>query len=120
MTRPDFFISSSDDVKLSGVYACTRIARVRSDARDDFMLIEVEPPLPFFGDGLRQVVIACRSRQESLFPISDWPMHVHVVIPPHEVMANHGHVMQSHAMQVAAWAELYRTEEDARAKRMTQ
>jgi hypothetical protein len=59
------------------------------------------------------LLVATRHVGSSLFPISEWPVSVHVVVPlvdkPAQVEA-----LNSDQFKEIAWAELYKSEEDAR------
>ncbi len=95
--------------------------RLRTTGRDDLLLVRVEPPLigQKYGPGGRDIgvlVVAPRHLGVSLFPVSEWPVYVHVarllVAPPEGSDA-----VRPEDLERIAWAELYKTEEDARTKR---
>lgn len=118
---PDpFYLSSSEGYGLEAPHRCTPIRRVRSDARDDLLLVRVEPPLlgqPYGlgGDDIVYLVIASRHPSVSLFPVSEWPAYVHVarilVSSPEE----REHLGSSEIEEIA-WAEIYPNEESTRRK----
>ena len=119
MDSPDFFLASSEGYQLEKPRSCKRIKRVRSDTRDDLLLIKVEPPLigQPYGLGGRDIdtlLIAARHKGYSFFPIKEWPVFVHVarllIENPEQREQIHDNEFES-----IAWAELYRTKEDARA-----
>jgi hypothetical protein len=118
MDNPDFFLASSEGYRLTEPRSCMRIKRVRSDSRDDLLLVKVEPPLigQLYGLGGRDIdtlLIATRHKGDSLFPIRKWPVFVHVarllIENPERREQIHDNEFES-----IAWAELYRTKEDAR------
>ncbi len=120
MQNPDFFLASSDSYRLVEPRSCKRIKRVGSDNRDDLLLVKVEPPLvgQLYGLGGRDIdtlLIATRHKGDSLFAIQKWPVFVHVarllIENPERREQIHDNEFES-----IAWAELYRTEEDARVK----
>jgi hypothetical protein len=122
MHNPDFFLASSEGYRLTEPRSCKRIKRVRSDNRDDLLLVKVEPPLigQLYGLGGRDIdtlLIASRHKGHSLFPIRKWPVFVHVarllIENPEQREQIHDDEFES-----IAWAELYRTKEDARVKTM--
>lgn len=122
MHNPDFFLASSEGYRLTEPRSCKRIKRVRSDNRDDLLLVKVEPPLigQLYGLGGRDIdtlLIATRHKGDSLFPIRKWPVFVHVarllIENPERREQIHDNEFES-----IAWAELYRTKEDARVKAM--
>jgi hypothetical protein len=120
MHKADFFLASSEGYGLTEPRSCKRIKRVRSDNRDDLLLVKIEPPLigQPFGLGERNIdtlLIATRHKGDSLFPISRWPIYVHVarllIDNPERRDQIHDNEFES-----IAWAELYRTQKDARMK----
>jgi hypothetical protein len=119
MQNPDFFLASSESYRLAEPRSCKRIKRVRSDNRDDLLLVKVEPPLigQLGGRDIDTLLIATRHKGDSLFPISKWPVFVHVarllIENPERREQVHDNEFES-----IAWAELYRTKEDARVKAM--
>jgi hypothetical protein len=76
---PDFFLSSAGESELlSEPRACWSRARLRDQVRDDYMLIQIEPPLigQQFGLGdkdISQLIISARLQGDTLFPVSHWP-----------------------------------------------
>lgn len=122
MDNPDFFLASSEGYNLEEPRRCKRIKRVRSDSRDDLLLIMVEPPLigQPFGLGGRDIdtlLVGTRHKGATLFPITDWPVFVHVarllIKNPEEREQIHDNEFES-----IAWAELYATESEARSESM--
>lgn len=100
---------------------CRPIRRLYGENRDDYLLISIDPPLngQVLGLGEReldQVIVATRHRGESLFPITRWPVSVHVarLLVPFEGQF----VVRDNEVESIAWAELYPTEEAARTKAM--
>jgi len=53
--------------------------------------------------------------QVTLFPVSEWPVFVHVARPL-SVNPELRDTLREDEFETIAWAELYRTEEDARTK----
>ena len=122
MDNPDFFLASSEGYRLEEPRSCKRIKRVRSDNRDDLLLVKVEPPLigQPYGLGGRDIdtlLVATRHEGDSLFPINKWPVFVHVarllIENPESREQIHDNEFES-----IAWAELYATEAAARPKAM--
>ena len=120
MRNPDFFLASSESYRLMKPRSCKRIRRVHSDNRDDLLLVKVDPPFAgqVYGLGGRDIdtlLIATRYKDDSLFPVTKWPVFVHVarllIENPERREKIHDDEFES-----VAWAELYRTEEDARVK----
>ena len=100
---------------------CKAIKRLRGENRDDYLLISIDPPLngQTFGLGendLDQVFVATPHRGQSLFPIKQWPVFVHValLLVPYEGQD----VVRNNELDAFAWAELHETEQAARDKVM--
>ena len=99
---------------------CWRIKRVATDQRDDLLLVKMNPLLigQKFGLGeqdIDKIVLAPRHVRASLFPINEWPVFVHVarsLVDNPESFLRFGQA----DLESIAWAELYKTEEDARIK----
>ena len=122
MDSPDFFLASSEGYRLEEPRSCKRIKRVRSDNRDDWLLIKVEPPLigQLYGLGGRDIdtlLVATRLQGDSLFPIENWPVFVHVARLLIENPEQREKI-RDNEFEPIAWAEIYRTKEDARVKAM--
>ncbi|GAO37568.1 hypothetical protein SCT_3001 [Sulfuricella sp. T08] len=122
MDTPDFYLASSEGYNLEEPRSCKRVKRLRSDSRDDLLLIRIDPPLigQLYGLGGREidnVLVATRHKGDSLFPIKGWPVLVHVarllIDNPDERDQVHDNEFES-----IAWAELYETETAARLKAM--
>lgn len=118
MNAPDFYLASSDGYGLENPRRCWVVRRLKGQ-RSDCLLIDIDPPVgePTFGVGsatLSQVVVAPRHRGVSILPIGDWPVFVHVarLLTPYD---GRGEFSETD-IESFAWAELYPTEEAARAK----
>lgn len=121
-SRPDFYLASTEGYGMEEPRWCYRIKRLRGDHRDDHLLIRVEPPFigQQYGLGAQdidEVVVAPRHRGVSLFPITAWPVFVHVARP---LVANPAGRTTIHdeELEEIGWGELYPTEEAARKKMM--
>jgi len=93
-----------------------------NNGRDDLLLVRIEPPLigQKYGLGERDidvVLVATRHTGSSLFPIAEWPVFVHVARLLVDVPVL-GDKLEKGQYESIAWAEIYRTEDDARIKRM--
>lgn len=122
MNSPDFYLASTEGYGLGEPRRCWKMKRLRSPTRDDLLLIRVAPPLvgQKYGMGAKDVeylIVATRHNGDSLFPIENWPVHVHVARllkePPEEQ-----NELREEDIEAIAWAELYRSEEDARERRL--
>lgn len=120
--KPDFYLASSEGYGLDDPRRCWRLKRLAGPSRDDFLLIKIDPPLPGqkYGLGSRDldvVLVATRHEGASLFPINEWPLFVHVARPLIGD-AQQRSSLHEEEFESIAWAELYPSEEDARAKAM--
>jgi hypothetical protein len=115
---PDFYLASGDGYYLEEPRACWRLKPLRGDHRDDYLLVRVSPPL--IGENYRipvwefdEVVLAPRYIGRGLLPIVQLPVPVLVaylkVSDP-----EHREVIRDEELTLIAWAEVYRTEEEAR------
>ena len=117
MDTPDFYLASSEGYGLEGPRRCYRIRRILGRGSDDYLLVKVDPPIigqryGLGGRDIDRVILATRHEGESLFSISSWPVFVHVARMLRE--PREGDSMTSEDLEEIGWAEIYRTEEDAR------
>ena len=123
MNEPDFYLASTETYGLEEPRRCWRIKRVIAGRRDDFLLVRIDPPIPgreYSGVGdfdINLVLLATRHVGASLFPINEWPIYVHVACPLVPNPESRDTFLDG-GFTSLAWAELYRTELDARIKAM--
>ncbi len=119
---PDFFLTAvvetGPGVDLARVRACWTEGRLASSIRDDYMLVEVDPPVlgERFGlweGDLTEVVIAPRTRGEGLFWLARWPCPVYVFRVLDQKVTESLSITRADQMEMFAWAEIYRTREEA-------
>jgi hypothetical protein len=117
---PDFYLSTDKEYEgLTAPRACYVEARLSDQARDDHLLIRIDPPLigQSFGLGSRDIeelVISARFEGSTLCPITEWPAHVYVALILEEsVRATK--TIKSGQVQMIAWGMLFRTPEEATA-----
>jgi len=113
---PDFYMTSSEDSRLRHMRKCFSIKRFHALKRDDYLLIEITPPLSgdaygIEGVQLNELLIATRHRGVSLFPIKKWPVDVYVlrilIENPRE-----REVIRENDIVLIGWAELYNSQLD--------
>lgn len=119
---PDFYLASSEGYGMESPRKAWRLKRLRSDFRNDLLLVELDPPLigQHYGLGeqdAHHVIVATRHKGASLFPINEWPVFVYVLLPLTGNVEERDRIHPAEYQNIA-WAELYQTEEDARSKRM--
>lgn len=82
--EPDFYLTTAGEYgPLAAPRACWVTGRIRDEARDDHMLVEIDPPLhgQYFGlggEGINTLILSARHEGETLFPVSEWPAFVYV------------------------------------------
>jgi hypothetical protein len=119
MDAPDCYLSSTDTYGLEKPRAVRRIKRIAVGHRDDALLAEVDPPIREWGArDIAVVVLASRHMGQSLFPVSQWPLAVHVAKPLAESVERRD-FLEMTEVETIAWAELYRTEDEARRQTWT-
>jgi hypothetical protein len=117
MGQPDFFLASSEGYNLEIPRECFRVKRMKGEERDDFLLVDVHPPLgpEITKDKTKiadKVILASRLGGFSLFPLSKFPIPVYVVAVLDETWIQ-GDFIPMKARWMFGWGELYRTSEDA-------
>ncbi len=113
--EPDFYLSSSEGYDLLEPRKCWVVGQLKTTERDDLALLRIQPPITGKKYGLAQdierIVVAPRHAGVSLFPVSAWPVYVHVARLPTD---NLDKALRPDDLKVIAWAELHQTEADAR------
>jgi len=120
--KPDFYMSANEYDALEKPRKCYAIRRFSGKRRDNYLLIRIDPPIApgeveGFDSEISEVIVATRHQGATLFPISEWPVYVHVALPV--VPGRHYRTVVSTQIgdiAAEAWARLYPTEEDARNK----
>jgi hypothetical protein len=115
----DFFLSAAGEMRgdLATPRACWAKRRLRDDVRDDYMLIEIEPPLlgqnyGLGSENITELIISTRLQGFSLFPIYHLPCEVYVArILDRKITLtmkfNGGQV------ELIGWATIFRTLDEA-------
>jgi len=114
MASPDFYLSSTDNYGLETPRRVREIKRIAIDQRDDALLAEIDPPIAAWTSmesNTSIVILATRHKGCSLFPVSEWPLSVHVAKPLVENVQGRDY-LELTEVQTIAWAELYETEQD--------
>lgn len=122
MTKPDFYLASTEGYDLEEPRKCWKIRRLSSPDRDDLLLIRIDPPLigqkyGLGGRDIDNVIVATRHKGYTLFPVAEWPVYVHVARLLVDLPESRSE-LQATEFESIAWAELYKTEDDARNKTM--
>ncbi len=116
---PDFYLTTAGEYRpLALPRACSAVERFQDGIRDDYMLVEIEPPLA--GRECRlpqqevvsQLLLASKWRGLTLFPVSKWPMPVYVMVILDETIME-AKSFRPHQVRMIAWGTLYETVEEA-------
>ena len=110
--RSMFYLTTAGEYKLlSKPRACRFVRRMRDINRDDYMLVEIDPPLidQSFGLGgidVTTLLLATRHQGWSLFPVKEWPTHVYVarIVDPKLLEAT---VFTRDQVQLIAWGMVF-------------
>ena len=87
MTQEDktiFYLTTAGEYRLlSKPRVCRFVKRLRDVNRDDYMLVEIDPPLigQSFGLGgtdITNLLLSTRHKGYTLYPVKEWPTHVYV------------------------------------------
>ena len=109
MASPDYYLSSTDTYGLEAPRRVRGIKRIAMGQRDDALLAEIDPPIAAWTSkesNTSIVILATRHKECSLFPVSEWPLSVHVTKPLVKNVRGPDH-MELTEVQTIAWAELY-------------
>jgi len=114
----DFYLTTAGEFEpLREPRACTTVGRVRDSRRDDYMLVEIDPPLPGqqFGLGEKDIsllILSTRHVGHTLFPIAEWPCYIYVARILDEAVLTSGS-FSANQVDLIAKGTLYRSAEDA-------
>ena len=100
-----------------GPRECRGIGRLRDRNRDDYLLVEVAPPLigQRYGLGSRdisQLLLSSRLHGDTLFPITRWPIPVYVTLIVDD-QCLHTHEFTADQVRLVAWGRLFPSYEGA-------
>jgi hypothetical protein len=120
--NPDFFLSAAGEMRgdLATVRACWSKGRLRDDVRDDYMLIEVDPPVigqeHRLGDqNITELIISTHFSGFTLFPITEWPSHVNIGRMLDQSVAQ-TRVFTRGQVELIGWAMIFPTRAEAEAE----
>jgi|HubBroStandDraft_1064217.scaffolds.fasta_scaffold13854_2 hypothetical protein len=115
-SEPDFYLASTESYEFKHPRQCWRIKQLATPNRNDLLLVKIDPPLPVEEYGSRGpidlVAIAPKRKGSTLFPISEWPMWVHVIQLFIDDPGHRDKILFEEFKSIA-WAALYQTEEEA-------
>ena len=115
----DFFLTSSEGYDLEQPRSCIRVKRLGGRVVDDYLLVRIDPPVieqkyGLGGDDVHELVLATRHEGQSLFPVSEWPLYVHVARPLRDLSRDDIQSIGNQDIEIIGWGEIYEDEEDAK------
>jgi hypothetical protein len=115
LQSPQVFLASTEGYGLEEPRAVRTLQRLSYEQRDDLLLVELDPPLvgQLYGLGdkdVAHVVLATRYKEDDLFEIQKWPVHVHVARLTSRLEGDH---IPSGGLDEIGWGELYPSKEEA-------
>ena len=117
--KQHFFLSGAgESEELAEPRECWEISRWRGGARDDYMLISIEPPLKrphgIGYEDIYKVIVATRFKGRTLYPITGWPCDVFVMTHADSLGPSETEI-RPEKIRIVAWAMLFPTLEEAEA-----
>lgn len=119
-SAPDFYLTTAGkNDSLASPRACWRKARLADDSRDDYLLVEIDPPLigQKYGLGAEDIghlLLSSKFESFSLFPVDHWPCPVYVTrILDDSILDTL--TLTGDQVEMIAWGEIFLTLEEARA-----
>jgi hypothetical protein len=118
MKDPDFFLASTDYYNVAMPRRVWCLKRMSGAGRDDLLLARIDPPIvDSDAQNVDIVLLATRHNGASLFPVSKWPVSVHVLRPTVNNVQDRDNLQKGEFRSIA-WAEIYKTDEDAQRNRL--
>jgi hypothetical protein len=82
--EPNFYLVSGERSDPQLPTACWTERRLQDSARDDYMLVRIDPPIlgqkyGLGGLNIDHLILSARLAGRSLYPINEWPCHVYVM-----------------------------------------
>lgn len=121
--RVDFYLASSEGYGLAEPRGCYKMAQLRSQSRDDLLLVRIVPGLDISGLDVNsflvdKVILSTKFHGETLSPIKKWPVHVYVDLLLDLELKVGTTDIDDKNRKLIAWAQIYKTYEDALEKRI--
>ena len=112
-----FLTSAGEHEGIRSPRACRPIARCHDGVRDDYMAVEVTPPVEGLRFGLqediRHLLLSSRLEGASLYPIHLWPIPVYVAQILDPALLRGGR-FTANQVKLVAWGMLFKSEFDAK------
>jgi hypothetical protein len=114
-TEPDFYLISSESHNFNPPIACFKRKKLYGDHPDGYMLCDINPEIigqkyGLGGVDIKQIILASRHQDYSIFTINEWPLYVHIAIPTASFKEN-DYISKSN-LKLIAWGEIYKSLRD--------
>ena len=114
---PDFALCTEGRDDLSYPRGCWQRKRLRDNIRDDYLLVDIAPPITGQRYGLgnndiTQLILATRHQGVTLFPVNEWPAHVYVYRILNEAILRQK-TFQAHQVEMITWGIIFRSLREA-------
>ena len=114
---PDFALCTEGRDDLSYPRACWRRKRLRDNIRDDYLVVDITPPIigQRYGLGdndITQLILATRHQGLTLFPVTEWPAHVYVYRILDDAILSQD-FFEGHQVEMIAWGIIFRSLSEA-------
>lgn len=117
--QPFYLTTAGESYDLADPRCCHAIDRLKDQKRDDYMLVEVNPPVSGQHYGLKGkdidlLLLSTTTNGKTLFPITEWPAFVYVArILDESILLDQR--FKEGQVELIARGFLYPTEEEAKA-----
>lgn len=113
--KPDFYLTSTEHADFKVTRTCQVKSKIKcayAKENADGLWIQVDPPIAGqkYGLGDKNVcdlVIYARFEGTSLFPISEWPLHVCVFRVMNAEVLKTGRIEKNVDVELWTWAEIF-------------
>jgi len=115
---PDFVLCLDARDDLEQPRTCRRRQRLKDNIRDDYLLVDIEPPIIGQGFGLggkdiTQLILTTRHQGVTLFPVNEWPAYVYVYRIVDDALLRQ-ETFAADQVALIFWGVIYRSLTDAR------
>ena len=107
-----FYLTTAGEYRLlSKPRTCRFVKRLRDVNRDDYMLVEIDPPLlgQSFGLGdtdVMSLLLSTRHKGYTLYPVKEWPTYVYVArITDSKVFESESFTLEQ--VELIAWGAVF-------------
>lgn len=110
-----FFMSTRDDLRITGVHVCTRIKTLSSPGGKEYWIVNIAPPLAAIDVSPRGVLMTARFSAQMRLPADGAPLPVHLFDSSASEAAACSGVAMAQTENIVSWVELYSRRSDAEA-----